>query len=87
MILMLCLLGVASALVVPAPYINPYAFPNYQPAVIPTFYSVAPKAVIAPIVQPGYIAKTPGAEHYAPLPEGLAYASHHINLKPAPGTE
>lgn len=38
-------------------------------------------------VQAGYVAKTPGVTHVAPLPEGLGYASHHLNLQPAPGTE
>lgn len=83
---MLCLLGLASAYIVPIPYVapaggvRPYVFTAYQPAMP---YS----AVYTPVVQPGYVAKTPGAEHYAPLPEGLAYASHHINVNKAPGTE
>lgn len=58
----------------------------------PVFYSApvvqaAPAAVsYSAAVQPGYVAKTKGSEHYAPLPEGLGYASHHINLQNAPGT-
>lgn len=80
---MLSLLGLASAFIVPVPYVSPaitpYKFPAYQPAVVP--YSV-----VANPIAPGYVAKTRGAEHYAPLPEGLAYASHHINVNPAPGT-
>lgn len=83
-ILMLCLLGLTSANVVPIPYfapggVIPFGFPAYQP--------VAYSAVYTPAVHPGYVAKTPGAEHYAPLPEGLGYASHHINVNKAPGTE
>ena len=84
MILMLTLLGLASAYVVPISYSQygavplPYHYPAYQ--VAPVHYATYP------VVHPGYVAKTPGAEHYAPLPAGLAYASHHINNKPAPGT-
>lgn len=82
---MLCLLGLASANVVPLFYatpggISPYGIPAYKPA-------MAYSPVYTPFVQPGYVAKTPGAEHYAPLPEGLGYASHHINVNKAPGTE
>merc|ERR1712170_228774 len=49
----------------------------------PITYSVAPKVVTTNVVQPGYFAQNPGATHVAPLPEGLAYASHHINNEQA----
>merc|ERR1712121_117979 len=55
------------------------------PAVAPLTYNIAP--IVAPVVAPGYVAKTPGATHIAPLPAGIGYASHHINLAEAPGTE
>lgn len=78
---MLCLLGLASASVVPVPYTSYGASPYF-------YYQAAPVRYAAyPAVQPGYVAKTPGAEHYAPLSPALGYASHHINIKPAPGTE
>merc|ERR1711970_1395759 len=51
------------------------------PAIAPLTYN------IAPAVAPGYVAQTPGATHIAPLPAGIGYASHHINLADAPGTE
>ncbi|XP_045113820.1 uncharacterized protein LOC123506045 [Portunus trituberculatus] len=78
-ILMLTLLGLASAYVVQLPAQAPLPLTYHSP------WSVVP--YVYPVVQPGYVAKTPGAEHYAPLPEGLAYASHHINIRPAAGTE
>ncbi|CAL4169368.1 unnamed protein product [Meganyctiphanes norvegica] len=56
-------------------------FPAVAPAYAPLTYAVAPA------VHPGYVAKTPGATHIAPLPAGIGYASHHINLASAPGTE
>merc|ERR1712215_321281 len=52
------------------------------PAIAPLTYNIAPAAVA-----PGYVAQTPGATHIAPLPAGIGYASHHINLAEAPGTE
>ncbi|XP_064082127.1 uncharacterized protein LOC135198480 [Macrobrachium nipponense] len=57
--------------------------------VLPTTYVAAPQiqTVQASVVAPGYVAKTPGSEHIAPLPAGLGYASHHINLAKAPGTQ
>ena len=56
----------------------------------PVVYS-APIQYSAPVVtgtavEPGYVARTLGVEHKADLPEGLGYASHHINIQPAPGT-
>merc|ERR1712002_255621 len=55
-----------------------------------TTYSALPIKTITPISysvpHPGYVAKTPGSTHIAPLPAGLGYASHHINLTPAAGT-
>lgn len=62
----------------------------YNYGTLPTMYSFAPvqyKAVQTSVLAPGYVAKTPGAEHIAPLPAGLGYASHHINLAKAPGTK
>merc|ERR1719239_348979 len=56
-------------------------YPAVAPAIAPLTYAVAPA------VHPGYVAKTPGATHIAPLPAGIGYASHHINLASAPGTE
>ncbi|XP_066951531.1 uncharacterized protein [Macrobrachium rosenbergii] len=58
-------------------------------SVLPTTYVAAPQiqTVQASVVAPGYVAKTPGSEHVAPLPAGLGYASHHINLAKAPGTQ
>ncbi|KAK8741068.1 hypothetical protein OTU49_002476 [Cherax quadricarinatus] len=56
---------------------------------VPTVYSLPLqyKPIETKIVQPGYVAKTPGATHIAPLPAGLGYASHHINTAAAPGTD
>ncbi|KAK8383050.1 hypothetical protein O3P69_011516 [Scylla paramamosain] len=79
-ILMLSLLALASAFVVQLPAQAPVPLAYNSP------WSVVPYVSYS-VVQPGYVAKTPGAEHYAPLPEGLAYASHHINIRPAAGTE
>lgn len=79
-VLALCFLSLASAAVVPLPY--SYGVLPYH---VPFSAGVVPYAV--PVVHPGYVAKTPGATHIAPLPEGLAYASHHINAAPAPGTK
>ena len=78
--LILSLLGLASAYVVQLPAQVPLPLAYHSPLSVVPYISY-------PVVQPGYVAKTPGAEHYAPLPEGLAYASHHINIGPAPGTE
>merc|ERR1712142_935121 len=69
--------------------IAPLTTYSHLPAISPLTYSlpaVAPIA-LAPAVAPGYVAKTPGATHIAPLPAGIGYASHHINLAAAPGTE
>merc|ERR1719370_49961 len=60
--------------------ISPLSY-SHLPAIAPVTYAVAPA------VAPGYVAKTPGATHIAPLPAGLGYASHHINLAAAPGSE
>merc|ERR1711887_126791 len=54
---------------------------SHLPAIAPLTYAVAPA------IQGGYVAKTPGATHIAPLPAGIGFASHHINLAEAPGTE
>ncbi|CAL4125228.1 unnamed protein product, partial [Meganyctiphanes norvegica] len=54
---------------------------SHIPAFAPLTYAVAPA------VAPGYVAQTLGATHIAPLPAGIGYASHHINLAAAPGTE
>merc|ERR1739840_86461 len=62
------------------PAISPITY-SHLPAIAPLTYAVAPA------VAPGYVAKTPGATHIAPLPAGLGYASHHINLAAAPGSE
>ncbi|XP_068207619.1 uncharacterized protein [Palaemon carinicauda] len=68
----------------------------YSAGVLPSTYSLLPTTYVAApriqtvqtsVVAPGYVAKTPGAEHIAPLPSGLGYASHHINLAKAPGTK
>jgi len=66
------------------------ALPAVNYGVLPTTY-VAPQTIqLQPVqtnvVAPGYVARTPGSEHVAPLPSGLGYASHHINLAKAPGT-
>ncbi|CAL4125232.1 unnamed protein product, partial [Meganyctiphanes norvegica] len=60
-----------------------YAHGAVAPAIT---YSNLPYAAF-PAVHPGYVAKTPGATHIAPLPAGIGYASHHFNLAAAPGTE
>ena len=44
-----------------------------------TSFRYAQPVVAATAIQPGYFAQNPGATHVAPLPQGLAYASHHIN--------
>merc|ERR1719308_166203 len=59
-------------------HISPLTYSHLPP---PITYSVGTA------VHPGYVAKTPGATHIAPLPAGIGYASHHINLADAPGTE
>merc|ERR1711872_320337 len=61
---------------------------SHLPAYSPLTYSLPAVAPIAvPAVAGGYVAKTPGATHIAPLPAGIGYASHHINLAAALGTE
>nr|XP_045600701.1 uncharacterized protein LOC123759613 [Procambarus clarkii] len=67
----------------------PYAGVAHSGYGFPSVYSVPVqyKPVEAKVVQPGYVAKTPGSTHIAPLPAGLGYASHHINVAPAPGTQ
>merc|ERR1719153_950494 len=61
---------------------------SHLPAYSPLTYNLPAVAPIAvPAVAGGYVAKTPGATHIAPLPAGIGYASHHINLAAAPGTE
>merc|ERR1712179_51281 len=54
---------------------------SHLPAIAPLTYAAVPA------IQGGYVAKTPGATHIAPLPAGIGFASHHINLAEAPGTE
>ncbi|KAK3857224.1 hypothetical protein Pcinc_036507 [Petrolisthes cinctipes] len=68
--------------VVPIPSHFDYRAIPYIGNVFPPHYNYNPA-----VIQPGYVAKTLGAEHYAPLPEGLGYASHHINVAPAPGSD
>lgn len=103
-ILALCLLGAASAAVVPLTYTagtypfaggfvpyNAGVFP-FSAGVLPYSYGVQPityvaKPVTTHVVQPGYVAQTKGSTHIAPLPSGLGYASHHINVADAPGTQ
>merc|ERR1712142_1427162 len=51
---------------------------SHFPAISPLTYSLPAVAPIA--LAPGYVAQTPGATHIAPLPAGIGYASHHINL-------
>ncbi|XP_066951869.1 uncharacterized protein [Macrobrachium rosenbergii] len=64
-----------------------------QAGIIPQTYSVGTPAlttyqVSAVAPAPGYVAKTLGSEHVAPLPAGsTSFASHHINVAKAPGTE
>ncbi|CAL4090897.1 unnamed protein product, partial [Meganyctiphanes norvegica] len=65
---------------------------SHLPAIAPLTYSHIPAVApltyaVSPAVAPGYVAKTLGATHIAPLPAGIGYASHHINLAAAPGTE
>ncbi|KAA0203978.1 hypothetical protein HAZT_HAZT004563 [Hyalella azteca] len=48
---------------------------------------VVPQTYSAAGLPSGYVAKNLGVTHEAPLPEGLGYASYHINVRPAPGTE
>ncbi|KAF2359180.1 Adult cuticle protein 1 [Trinorchestia longiramus] len=50
------------------------------------FDSAVPQTYSGSDLPAGYVAKTRGVTHQAPLPEGLGYASYHINVKPAPGT-
>ncbi|XP_068207617.1 uncharacterized protein [Palaemon carinicauda] len=64
--------------------------PNQPSLGLPATYSLGAPAFttyqVAPA--PGYVAKTLGSEHIAPLPAGSAnFASHHINVARAPGTE
>ncbi|XP_068207616.1 uncharacterized protein [Palaemon carinicauda] len=68
--------------------------PNQPSMILPATYSLGTpafttyqvSAAVAPA--PGYVAKTLGSEHVAPLPAGSAnFASHHINVAKAPGTE
>merc|ERR1711872_955637 len=67
--------------------ISPLTY-SHLPAYSPLTYSLPAVAPIAvPAVAGGYVAKTPGATHIAPLPAGIGYASHHINLAAALGTE
>ena len=61
-----------------------YSAPSVQYSAPSVQYS-AP-VVTGTAVEPGYVARTLGVEHKADLPEGLGYASHHINIQPAPGT-
>ncbi|XP_042883348.1 sulfur globule protein CV3-like [Penaeus japonicus] len=117
-VLVLCLLGAASAAVVPLTYtagtypfgagvlpytggVLPYTggvLPYtggvlpYTGSVLPYTYGAQPityvaKPVTTHVVQPGYVAQTKGSTHIAPLPAGLGYASHHINVADAPGTQ
>ncbi|XP_076038792.1 uncharacterized protein LOC143023991 [Oratosquilla oratoria] len=81
--LFLCLLATTQAFVV-----LPYTAGSI--GAVP--YHVQPLTYVAPVlkaapIHPGYVAVNPGATHIAPLPEGLAYASHHVNLEKAPGSE
>merc|ERR1712002_121147 len=65
-------------------HISPLTY-SHIPA--PITYSALPSVAVGTAVHPGYVAKTPGATHIAPLPAGIGYASHHINLAAAPGSE
>ncbi|XP_069980237.1 uncharacterized protein [Penaeus vannamei] len=66
---------------------------HFSAGVLPYSYGVQPyhlrgQARAPPtMVQPGYVAQTKGSTHIAPLPSGLGYASHHINVADAPGTQ
>merc|ERR1719402_288935 len=75
-----------------------YGYNHYgyaaHPAVLPVYKPVVPvvkTVAVAAAPAPGYVAETPGSLHTAPLPIGPsgegAYASHHINNAPAPGTK
>ncbi|XP_066951532.1 uncharacterized protein [Macrobrachium rosenbergii] len=101
-VLALCFLGVASAAVIPLTYnagVIPYTGVVPQAAgFLPINTGIIPQAGIIPGITtyqvsavapaPGYVAKTLGSEHVAPLPAGSAnFASHHINVAKAPGTE
>ncbi|XP_076038785.1 uncharacterized protein LOC143023987 [Oratosquilla oratoria] len=87
--LLLCFLAASQAQVV-VPYVGgvlPYAagVPVVAHSPYRLHYPVRYVAPAVPVVKsavvhPGYVAKTPGSTHIAPLPKGLAYASHHINL-------
>merc|ERR1712121_488351 len=73
------------------PYNSPGIIP-YTGGAFPTVYTGTPivstyqVAAINPVG--GYVAKTLGNEHWAPLPAGSAnFASHHINMAKAPGTK
>merc|ERR1719308_444828 len=60
-------------------HISPLTYSNISPLT----YSHIPAPItysVGTAVHPGYVAKTPGATHIAPLPVGIGYASHHINL-------
>merc|ERR1719187_572229 len=57
---------------------------TYSGLPLSTIKTITPISYTVP--HPGYVAKTPGSTHIAPLPAGLGYASHHINLTPAAGT-
>lgn len=71
--------------VIPANYRIPstYNFGAIPGPVFPYAYTIP----VNPIIQPGYVAQTRGSEHRAPLPAAIGYASHHINIAPAPGTK
>jgi len=60
------------------------------PAAVAVHAAPVATVVAAPAIAPGYVAATRGSVHTAPLPVGPsgehAYASHHINTAPAPGT-
>merc|ERR1719193_773036 len=75
-----------TAAVAPLTYSHLPAFSPlaYSHIASPITYSALPTVAVAPAVAPGYVAKTPGATHIAPLPAGIGYASHHINLAAAP---
>merc|ERR1712126_159868 len=91
----LALLALAAvAVATPLYYVGPHAYAApYHPYTYPVVHA-APvvKTYTAQAVVPGYVAKTPGATHTAPLPvgpagESIGYASHHLNLDAAPGSK
>lgn len=68
-------------------YIVPTHYKTYvKPEPVVNVVPITYKAAAVAAVEPGYVAKTPGSVHKADLPAGLGFASHHINLQPAPGT-